>query len=701
MMSPLKLSVIVCGAAAGLAVAPYLVKQVLPNDTQAQATGNVTVATQAVPQVEGAKLDLPVAGLNHTDEEKQPAVSLSAPAKDNIPPQPELRLASAALPTPAPTVVPPAPTMSAVPSQPEVGLPSLSNTVVASAVMPVPSATPTPAPTPAPTPEIPYRSEVEQAQKYMKELGLSTGKIDGKLGPNTQAAIKDFQGKQGLDKSGDVTPQLLDKLKQSVAALATPTPAPTPEAAPVEEKKAEVADAAETKTEPAEAEPVAAAVDAGDMKISSADDPDTLLVRKTEEKVAATDAKPEHPKDIGPVPTLRNQPDVKKLQAALKDAGTYSGDIDGRWGDLTRAAMREFQEKAGLEVTGKPNKETWVALNSDTVKPEEKVEPATARETAKNSESKAKKTSKSEPVETEAPEETDATEVVVTVNGDGKTKASAAEPMPTPKAVGSLGESRENSDSDANREDVPKVTVSAPVKSKSRSDKPASDLAISQDDQESQVAELKKQIEAARAEIRSVSNDSNLEVKKYAPKTMETVNTMVNRLSSSGDLDPDDTKATIARITEELEKAKKESAKKRADSLVSQVRESYRSLKDTFNDRIKVLSLEDDEQKKQREELTVFVANIDEGFEAMEADLKKDRYEPIFKNGKGFRDTIDEVNRGLAKLYVQDKLEEKSTKSKLSKDEIKEIESLVSKENHLKAAEMLDKAISSTSKKKS
>ena len=42
---------------------------------------------------------------------------------------------------------------------------------------------------------------------------------------------------------------------------------------------------------------------------------------------------------------------VKKVQQALKDKGVYSGPIDGKYGPLTRDAIRAFQQKNNLTVT--------------------------------------------------------------------------------------------------------------------------------------------------------------------------------------------------------------------------------------------------------------------------------------------------------------------------------------------------------------
>ena len=57
--------------------------------------------------------------------------------------------------------------------------------------------------------------------------------------------------------------------------------------------------------------------------------------------------------------------DVSELQQRLTDLHYYTGNISGRFREGTRAAIREFQEDFGLEVTGVADNETQVLLYSD------------------------------------------------------------------------------------------------------------------------------------------------------------------------------------------------------------------------------------------------------------------------------------------------------------------------------------------------
>ena len=53
---------------------------------------------------------------------------------------------------------------------------------------------------------------VKQAQEKLSQEGKDVGTADGKMGPKTQAALKDFQQEKGLQASGELD-------QETVAAL--------------------------------------------------------------------------------------------------------------------------------------------------------------------------------------------------------------------------------------------------------------------------------------------------------------------------------------------------------------------------------------------------------------------------------------------------------------------------------------------------
>lgn len=54
---------------------------------------------------------------------------------------------------------------------------------------------------------------------------------------------------------------------------------------------------------------------------------------------------------------------IKEIQTCLKNAGFYTGNIDGIKGRNTRKAIREFQEANGLVSDGVVGKKTWALLS--------------------------------------------------------------------------------------------------------------------------------------------------------------------------------------------------------------------------------------------------------------------------------------------------------------------------------------------------
>jgi murein L,D-transpeptidase YcbB/YkuD len=57
------------------------------------------------------------------------------------------------------------------------------------------------------------------------------------------------------------------------------------------------------------------------------------------------------------------KPTNQEIQTALKNAGLYLGEIDGKIGPQTRRAVEDFQKAHNLKVDGKVGPQTWAALS--------------------------------------------------------------------------------------------------------------------------------------------------------------------------------------------------------------------------------------------------------------------------------------------------------------------------------------------------
>ena len=55
-------------------------------------------------------------------------------------------------------------------------------------------------------------ANVRSAQQALRDQGFNPGPIDGRMGPRTSAAIRDYQTKQGLTANGQLDDPTMDKL---------------------------------------------------------------------------------------------------------------------------------------------------------------------------------------------------------------------------------------------------------------------------------------------------------------------------------------------------------------------------------------------------------------------------------------------------------------------------------------------------------
>ncbi|MBZ0215912.1 MAG: peptidoglycan-binding protein [Fimbriimonadaceae bacterium] len=65
--------------------------------------------------------------------------------------------------------------------------------------------------------DLPGRDIIQNSQKILTQLGFVPGPADGVWGPHTQTAITQFQARQNLPQTGQLTPQIYQSLQQTVA----------------------------------------------------------------------------------------------------------------------------------------------------------------------------------------------------------------------------------------------------------------------------------------------------------------------------------------------------------------------------------------------------------------------------------------------------------------------------------------------------
>ena len=73
--------------------------------------------------------------------------------------------------------------------------------------------------------------QVRAVQQALKDKGHDPGEVDGKMGPKTQAALRDYQQKEGLKATGRLDAETTTKLgveaKSSGAASSSPAASPS------------------------------------------------------------------------------------------------------------------------------------------------------------------------------------------------------------------------------------------------------------------------------------------------------------------------------------------------------------------------------------------------------------------------------------------------------------------------------------------
>lgn len=58
----------------------------------------------------------------------------------------------------------------------------------------------------------------------------------------------------------------------------------------------------------------------------------------------------------------QKESDIKALQFLLRNRGFYRAEVDGKFGELTKKAVRDFQRSKGLKVDGRVGSQTWPLL---------------------------------------------------------------------------------------------------------------------------------------------------------------------------------------------------------------------------------------------------------------------------------------------------------------------------------------------------
>lgn len=97
------------------------------------------------------------------------------------------------------------------------------------------------------------------------------------------------------------------------------------------------------------------------QELMSLEDLSTPIVEGT---AAVTETDPMAAAKLEPLPPAPPyKPTSHQIQQALKNAGFYTGNVDGKIGPMTKEAVEEFQKANNLEADGKVGPKTWSLLS--------------------------------------------------------------------------------------------------------------------------------------------------------------------------------------------------------------------------------------------------------------------------------------------------------------------------------------------------
>jgi len=200
---------------------------------------------------------------------------------------------------------------------------------------------------------------VRKVQKTLTDRGFRTGGIDGRMGPQTQAALVNFQKAGKLKPTGQLN-------RETLVALGLQNPDGTPTAGEQRHGRETIRKVQETLN----ARGFKAGPPNGTLGESTSS---ALRAFQKSENIAVTGRlNPRTLAALGIDPgsasagsTRGAQPSsatIRELQRRLANRGFNPGAPDGIMGPATRAALVQFQRAGNLPVTGRADRDTLNAL---------------------------------------------------------------------------------------------------------------------------------------------------------------------------------------------------------------------------------------------------------------------------------------------------------------------------------------------------
>lgn len=176
-------------------------------------------------------------------------------------------------------------------------------------------------------------ADIADMQEKLKQLGLFEGTVDGYYGPKTADAIRAFEQRNGLARTGAASPQVIEAVRNAIGNTSEAAPRP-----------------AQVVAEPAQDE-----LNALIAGLETAPAPEPAVAEEAPAEEAVTQAVLFDPAAATPAPSVPAALDrdlVSEIQRGLSRLGFLQGQANGVADQTTALAIRKFQVFNNFPATG-------------------------------------------------------------------------------------------------------------------------------------------------------------------------------------------------------------------------------------------------------------------------------------------------------------------------------------------------------------
>jgi peptidoglycan hydrolase-like protein with peptidoglycan-binding domain len=196
---------------------------------------------------------------------------------------------------------------------------------------------------------------VSDVQQALKDQGFYYGEVSGEKNPDTTAAIRRFQIRNGLQVTGELNDETVRALGvgNGSSAVTRATPVTTPEDSDSRDGSREQSPPARPVQPPPRPPPDSETAPPQDRQVYQGKPPPPVSPEGGG-LFAGT------PYETAPPEVQQNV--VASAQTRLARSGLYRGELDGIYGPNMEFSLRAYQSRVGLRPTGRLDLETLAAL---------------------------------------------------------------------------------------------------------------------------------------------------------------------------------------------------------------------------------------------------------------------------------------------------------------------------------------------------